>query len=404
MRDVYTARQAIFNKKQKVVAYELFFRDGPENFFPDVDAHEATSKLIARTHLNDGIRPITSNKQALINFSEESILKGLPFLLNPSEIVIEILETVRPTDEVYAACLDLHSKGYKMALDDFVYKPEWNRFLSLIKMIKFDIMVTPLDSIGPLVKKLKGKKVLLAEKVETKAEFIQAKEMGFLYFQGYFFCKPEMQKKRDNESNQHVLFLLQREGLRHVLNHNKIAKLFEQDSNLTYKLLRYINSSTFQLTTKIQSLKQALVYLGEDQIRRMISLITTAVLASDKPAELTKMCIIRARFCELIIKKVAPGFLESAFLTGMFSLLDAILDKPIENVIATLPLSEEVVESLTNNKCQTPLGITLRIVKLLENGNWHLTEQEASKLKLDYKFVADCYRQAVTWSDFHDTK
>ena len=294
MQEVYTARQAIFNRKQNVVAYELFFRDGPENFFPNVDAHEATSKLIARTHLNDGIKPVTSNKQALINFSEESILKGLPKLLCPTEIVIEILETVSPSEEVYQACLDLYRAGYKLALDDFVYSPEWKRFLPLVKMIKFDIMQTPLDRIQPLVDKLKEKKVLLAEKVETKAEFDKAKKMGFKFFQGYYFCKPEMQKQRDSESNQHILLLLQREGVREHLNLNKVAQLFEQDSNLAYKLLRYINSGAFKLTKKISSIKQALVYLGEAQVRRMISLVTTSVLANDKPAELTKMCVIRA--------------------------------------------------------------------------------------------------------------
>lgn len=401
-QDVYTARQAIFNKQQNVVAYELFFRDGPENVFPDVDAHDATSKLIVRTHLNDGIKPFTSNKQALINFSEESLLNGLPYILNPQEIVIEILETVRPTDEVYSACLELYRAGYKLALDDFVYEAKWKRFLSLVKLVKFDILVTPLDSIEPLIKKLKHKKALLAEKVETKEEFIKAKKMGFRFFQGYFFCKPEMKKCRDVESNHHNLLLLQREGLRCELNYPTIASLFERDSSLAYKLLRYINGGTFQLNIPISSIKQALVYIGELQVRRMISLVVTSVLASDKAPELTKMCIIRARFCELVVKKAAPGLVEPAFLCGMFSLLDAILDKPLENIIDNLPLSQEIVEALTDALCQTPIAIALRTIKLLERNKWHDTEKEASKLCLNYKDVSNFYRSAIIWSDFQD--
>ena len=402
MHTVYAARQAIFNTKQNVVAYELFFRDGPENFFPNIDAHEATSKLIARTFLNEGLKPMTSNKQALINFSEKSLLLGLPYLLNPSEIVIEILETVSPSDEVYAACLAFYKAGYKMALDDFVYKPEWNRFISLVKLIKFDIRETPLSSIEVIVRKLKDKKILLAEKVETKEEFIQAKSMGFSFFQGFFFAKPEMQKKRDSESNEHILFLLQRESLRKIINNDKIASLFEQDANITYKLLRFINSGTFKLLKPITSIKQALIYLGDTQVRRIVSLITTSVLANNKPAELTKMCIIRARFCEAMMERVHPTYMESAFLTGMFSLLDAILDKPIKEIIEELPLSDDIVECLTEIGCHSPIAIALRIVNHLEKGEWHLTDIEAKKLKLNYKIASNCYREAVIWSDFQE--
>jgi EAL and modified HD-GYP domain-containing signal transduction protein len=402
--NVYTARQAIFNNKQNVVAYELFFRDGPENFFPaNVDGHVATSILIARTQLISGIRPVASNKPALINFSEESILKELPFILNPKEVMIEILETVTPSDEVFEACKKLYHAGFKLVLDDFIYRPEWKRFFCYVSMIKFDISVTPLHKIEPLVRKLQKQKPkikLLAEKIETKEEYAAAKKLGFLFFQGYFFCKPEMQKRKDIQSNQHIIFLLQREILRKELDHGKISRLFEQDSNLAYKLLRYINSGLFQLKNKISSIKQALVYLGDSQVRRMLSLITTSSLASDKPAELTEMCVIRAKFCEQVIQKVSPSRVESAFLMGMFSLLDAILDRPLNEVLETLPLEDDVKEALLKDDAQTPLAITIRLVKLLERGKWHETELEAKKLRIDYKFLADTYKSAIIWSDF----
>ena len=175
---VFTARQAILNRKEQVIAYELLFRDGPENLFPQIDAHEATSKLIIRTHLNEGIRPMTGGKPALINFSEESLLCGLPLLLPSDQIMIEILEDTNPSEEVYQACRELYHKGYSLALDDFIYKPEWGRFLNLVKLIKFDLMQTPLEKIAPLVEKLKTRKKLklLAEKVETKEEVVPPKK------------------------------------------------------------------------------------------------------------------------------------------------------------------------------------------------------------------------------------
>jgi len=146
---VYTARQAILNRKENVVAYELLYRGGPENFFPQIDPHKATSKLIIRTHLNQGIGLITDNKPALINFPEESILSCLPLILPPKQVMIEILETVSPSDEVYQACKVLYHQGYHLALDDFVYKPEWNRFFNLMKLIKFDIQATSLSELSP---------------------------------------------------------------------------------------------------------------------------------------------------------------------------------------------------------------------------------------------------------------
>jgi len=407
---VYIARQAIFNRRQQVTAYELFFRDGPENFFPgDIDAHEATSKLIGRTHFNKGIRPITSGKRALINFSQESLLKRLPLLLPPEDILVEILETVHPTNAVYAACVELYRAGYKLALDDFVYKPQWQRFLKLVTLIKFDILATPLDEIAPLVIKLRqtGKVKLLAEKVETQEQYHQAMKLGFHLFQGYYFCKPEMQQSKEAESSEKLLFLLYKETFNNPLDYDAITQILQMDSSLTYKLLCFINSGGFPLKQKITSVKQALTYLGETQVRSLMSLFVTSVLANDKPSELIKMSVIRAKFCELVIKKVAPALADSAFLTGMFSLLDAILDTSMENVLERVPLPEEITETLLDaqDNSQTPLSMALRANKLLESGSWHLTEREAAKLRISFKQLGQFYQEAIQWSEyFHQSK
>jgi len=400
---VYTARQPILNRKQNVVAYELLFRDGAENFFPDVDPHEATSKLIMRTHLNDGLMPITNGKPALINFCQESLLKELPLLLPKKQVMVEILETVEPTDDVYQMCRQLFHQGYHLALDDFIYKPEWSRFFNLIKMVKFDLMQTPLPKLAPLVQALKKRKniKLLAEKVENQEEFDQAKEMGISFFQGYFFCKPEMREKRDVEGNQLILLQLYQEALKIPLNVNALSHYFEHDVGLSYKLLRFINSGIIPITQEINSIKQALVYLGDEKTRKFIALLTTAMLAEKKPKELVRMAIIRAKFCEISAQKAFPALSEPAFLVGLFSLLDAILDQPMDYLLSSLSVSEEIAQAL--KECSTtPLGILIKMVCLFEEGKWYQTENEARKINLNYQQIAEFFKQAVVWSNAYE--
>lgn len=404
---LYLARQAILGRRQNLVAYELFFRDGPENFFPDVDPHLATSKLIGRTHFNKGIGEISGGKRALINFSEESLVKRLPLMLPKDEVIIEILEDVSPSDTVYEACAEMYRQGYVFALDDFVYKREWRRFLQLVKVIKFDLMSTPLEKIAPLVSQLKEKTniKLLAEKVETQEDYHKAMDMGFHFFQGYFFTRPEMKSVHENATNEHLLMLIFRESTKAELNYQRIQLLLEQDSSLVYRLLCFVNSGSFPLKTRISSVKQAMTYLGDIQVRRLLTLFLTAVLASPKTHELTRMCVIRAKYCQLVCEKIAPGLTESGFLVGMFSLLDAILEINMTKVLARLPMSEEIESVLLDedDKNQSPLALALRSIKYLEQGSWHFTELEAKKMRVSSDFLSDTYQKALAWSEQYQT-
>lgn len=402
---VYTARQAILNRKENVVAYELLYRGGPENFFPQIDPHKATSKLIIRTHLNQGIGLITDNKPALINFPEESILSCLPLILPPKQVMIEILETVSPSDEVYQACKVLYHQGYHLALDDFVYKPEWNRFFNLMKLIKFDIQATSLSELSPLIKKLKTRKNLkiLAEKVETKEEFIQAKKLGFHFFQGYYFCRPEMSESNEIDSNQPILLSLMQECLKTPLNVNCITSYFERDVALSFKLFKFINSGILPISQEITSIKNALIYLGEVQTKKLILLLTAGILAKNKPKELTRLAIVRARFCELIAEKTMPEHTGSSFLVGLFSLLDAMLDSPLDKIVNSLSLPAEVVAALISDK-PSPLKYILKTVSYYEKGSWYNTKRNAEMINIDYEKLTDYYQDSLVWaSKYNDT-
>ena len=401
--NVYTARQAIFNRKSHVVAYELLFRDSAENFFPKVDPHEATAKLIMRTHLNDGLMPITYGKPAWINFCQQSLLQELPLLLPNKQVMVEILETVEPSDEVFNACRKLYHQGYHLALDDFIYQPEWARFFNLCRLIKIDLMETPLSKVAPLIASLKKRKKikLLAEKVETQEEFEQAKEMGFNFFQGYFFCKPEMQEKRDVEGNKLVLIELYQEVMKIPLNVKALTSYFEHDVGLSYKLLRFINSGIIPISQEICSIKQALVYLGDEKTRKFIALITTAMLADKKPKELIRTAIIRAKFCELAASRAFAALADEAFLVGLFSLLDAILDQSMGSILESLALSDDIADALAESS-DTALGILIATIRLYEAGEWYRTENEAQKIGLNYKQLASYYQKAILWADAYD--
>lgn len=401
---VYTARQAIFNRRKQVSAYELFFRNSEENVYPaDVDGHEATSKLLGRTYFNKGIKPFTAGKRALINFSEESLLKRVPFLLPKDEILIEILESVTPSDEVFAVCQELADAGYMLALDDFIYKPQWKPFLTIVRLIKFDIQQTPLDSIAALVQGLKTNTniVLLAEKIETHQEYSQAKALGFNLFQGFYFCTPDMESSEEIESTSLLLIMLFNEVNKRHINHQKVIELLERDCNLVFKLLCYVNSGIFPLKEKISSIKQAITYMGEAQLKELISLFFTAVLTQDKPPELLILCSTRAKFCELVINDIQPKLSQSAFMAGMFSLIDALLNLPMHQITTRLSLDDHICETLldTTNTSQTDISIALRAIKYLEQGSWYQAEREALKLRISVDVMNQYYQLAMQWSE-----
>lgn len=396
---VFVARQAIFNRKQNVVAYELLFRNSAENFFPDIEEGQATARLIMENQLNLGTRHITSGKTALINIGPDSLKHNLCDFLPCKNVVIELLETIEPTDDNYQLCRELFHKNYKLALDDFVYNEQWERFLKFIKLVKFDIAQTPLSDIAEIVEKLKQHKKIkiLAEKIETQADYHQAHKMGFDYFQGYFFAKPTMHEQQDIDYNYALVVAIYAQVMKPSPDIKQISALFEADAALAYKLMRLINSGVFPIQSKISSIKQALVYLGHERLKKFVSLIVTAHTAGKKPAELMQVCVVRARFCELIAKQVSKSLAGEAFLTGLFSLLDAILDQPMSLLVEKLPFPDDIKAALLNEK--NTLYYILNVVQAYETGSWWTLEKAVILLNVKSDVLPGLYNQAVDWAD-----
>lgn len=396
----YAARQPILDVNKKLYAYELLFRDSIDNVFPDIDGDEATSKMIEASKFNMGISEFTGNKPAFINFTLETLIQGYPEMLTNEEVVVEILETVKPGKKLLSLCKDLHAKGYSIALDDYIHQNVWSHFYPFIKIIKVDIQHTKFDEVKRIIDAIKDFPHidLLAEKVETYQEYDQAQQLGFKYFQGFFFARPEMVKTKSLSPSQLAMAELLYETSKPELDLASITSVFERDVSLSYKLLRYANSAIFKRRSDVSTIKQALVILGSSELKRFLGLMFAVTANPDKPTELIKLAMTRAKFCELVAQEMGPQIDDSiAFLTGLLSMIDAILDEELEVVLAKLPLAAEIKEPLLTRK--GTMAAIIKLVELIEHAQWYKTNIVIDKLKLDKEQAAKHYNEALAWAD-----
>lgn len=395
----YAARQPILNRDKTLVGYELLFRNGINNVFPDIDGDEATSRLIEGSQFNFGLDELTDNKPAFINFTLETLSKGYPTLLDKDAVVIEILETVQPGKRLLAIVQNLKQNGYTIALDDYLHLPAWRHFYPYIDIIKINFLDCDISEIKILVAELKAFShiKLLAEKVETYEVYNQAFELGFDYFQGFFFSKPEMVKSKALPPSSMVLAELLYETSNTEVDLNKITDVFGRDVSLSYKLMRYSNSAAFKRRTEVSTIKQALIILGANEIKKLLSLLFAAQASENKPVELIRLSLTRARFSELLaISHGKIANTSTAFLTGMMSLMDAIMDQSMHTVMQNLPLASEIKNALLNN--EGLLAKYLNLVTLYEQCNWQGAEEVSAEFKLTIK-ISDLYQDALVWVD-----
>ncbi len=396
--DVYVARQPIFNKRKRLYGYELLFRDGMVNAFPDVDGDAATSRVLSTSFLSNGIERITGRKKAFVNFTEKMITEKIPAMFPKKTIMVEILEDIEPNAAVVTACREMAKQGYNLVLDDFIYKPEMKPLLALARIVKFDFRASSIEEIKEAIKELAAYRVkLLAEKIETHEEFQQALNMGFEYFQGYFFSKPEILKSRDISPSKITLLSIMSEANREDFRITELEKFVSRDLSVNYKLMRYINSAYFGMFKKVNSVKQTIVLLGVKEIRRFISLIAMAQLVSGKPDELIRASLIRARLCENLGKEVIGKNGSELFTLGLFSFIDAILDDEMGKIMEKLPLSDNIKKALTGEGGE--LADYLALVSCYETGDWAKVATLAAKIGLNEEKTPEFYMDAVAWAD-----
>lgn len=394
----YIARQPIFNASKETIGYELLFRDGEANAFPNIDADEATSKLLMQHHLMLGVEKITANKLAFINFSEETLLHQFPTSIKPESMVIEVLETVPASDALLKTLKDLHSKGYQLALDDHDFDEKWDAFLPYITYVKVDIQQFNLMQISKYLRRIAVYPLtLLAERVETAEQFEKLRLLGFSLFQGYFFAKPEMMKQKQIGGNKANLLALMAEASAEQLDFDQLANICQLDLGLSYKLLRFINHSRSSQSKPISSLKHAMVFMGEAELKKFIALLALANLQGDVPDELIRQSLVRAKFCDVLARQLElPANPPSAFLTGLFSNVHVIVEQPQAELLALLPLLPEVKAALLERAGQ--FGHFLKLTEAFEQADWPLTDKLLASMPKGSQ-LAELYLEAVSWAE-----
>ena len=401
--DVFVARQPIFTRDKTISAYELLFRTGKTNHFPNIDGETATTSILSSSFFTIGIEKIAAGKMAFINFTEDLLLKGTPQLFPQEKLVVEILEDVQPTPEIVATCRQLKDMGYKLALDDFVYSKSFADLLTLSDIIKIDFQNTSSEKLVEMVATLQEYGCqLLAEKVETNEEFEQAVSLGFTYFQGYFFAKPEILQNKDLSASEMTLMQLISQINNEEFDVEKLEDLVTHDVSISYKLLKYLNSSYFGRIQPLSSVRQAISFLGENQFKMFVSLVATSKLAGNKPNELVRLAIIRAQFLEGLAAELQKDKNE-LFLLGLFSLIDAMLDQKMETILKKLPLAENITTALRDREGE--LFLFLRLVETYETGNWVAFRYAQKKIHIDDEKIVDIYLDALARADsFENTE
>jgi len=400
--DVFVARQPIFDRQRQLYAYELLYRsDAARNHFDGIDAAAATRQVISSALLSIGLENILGGKKAFLNFDHSLLSDGAHLSWPRETMVIEILESVEPTADVIALCQSVHEQGYSIALDDFVSRPEFEPLTRVAKLIKVDFMATPREEQERLLRTYQPRGItMLAEKIETHEEFEWALRTGYDLFQGYFFARPIIVKGRQIPAVQASCLRLLRETQRAELDFKRLEVLIRGDVSLAFRLLRYVNSALFRRREKVTSIGRALVVLGEDRIRRWVALATLPMLATNKPGELVTLSIVRARFCERLAELGGIAQHTDAFMMGMFSLLDALIDCSLDDALREIDLELGITEALLGTAPeQDVLTNIYKLTRRYEMGDWDEVEGLAHSCGVPAAAVGDVYVEATVWAE-----
>lgn len=395
----YVARQPIFNRHQKTAGYELLFRNGESNAFPaGIDENKATCRLLVNSYIADSDGMAQAGKRCFINFPHRSLIRLLPTLLPKKQVVIEVLETCEPNDELLLAIRHLNRLGYMIALDDFTMDERWQRFLPYVHIIKLDLLKVGLDAACDYVEQNRGRKLMfLAEKVESHHDYTRVHQAGFHFFQGYYFSRPELLKSRNLKPERLSTLRLLQEVCREQVDFERVEQIIASDLSLSYLLLRYVNTAIDRLKVPISEFRQALVYLGEEKLKVFVSAVATAQASFDKPQELYALSLQRGRMCEILASASGQNIeAKPAFMTGLLSMIDALLDQPLEELLEQLPLQAEIRQALLYQ--QGALGQLLALAIAYEQAKWCQVNQMGEALGIAAPSIGQSYQLALQWS------
>jgi c-di-GMP phosphodiesterase len=387
------ARQPIYDRDLTVFAYELLFRRGGEDRAAGSIGQTESAEALTNAVVEIGLERLVGSSYAFVNVTPELLLSDLLHVLPAERVVLEILEYIEPSQEHEAAIKALAKAGYTIALDDFGPDSEQEPFVQYADIVKVDVMDGEPSQLRGTIAKLKAYDVkLLAEKVETNGMYKLCKRLGFDYFQGYFFAKPAILSDRGIPPNRAFLFRLLTALQDPNVQFERLEQIINMDVTLTFRLLRLINSASVGMSERIESISQSLMLLG---IKRVTALTCLLAMSSvdDKPNELLTTAMVRAKMCESIAISLRQPT-EKYFTTGLLSVLDALMDMSMAELVEQLPLCDEVRQALTEPEAGGQIGMALRCVVAFERGDWATVEQ----ISHDMQQISDSYLGAIEWA------
>lgn len=388
---ILMARQPIFDRNQKVVAYELLYRTEDAQGHALFSNSEATSEVLLNAYTSISDAGQLKQVPAFINLTRDILVEQRLPEVPKKHIVLEILEDIEPDEEVVSAVEKLHKQGYRIALDDFVYDSKFSGLLDLCQIVKVDVLEHTSEELKAQVAALRKHKVtLLAEKIENHQKLEECVDLGFKLFQGHFLSKPKVIKGKKIQGSQVALMQLIQELQNPKATPEKLEEMIIRDPALTYKLLRIVNSAGYGLVRQVESVAEAIVLLGLEQVKKWATLIAMSS-SQEKPEELSRSLLIRGRMCEQIAQEKKLSNYGSYFMAGMMSGLHALLDIERDTMLEQVPLGDDIKNAVSMG--QGPIGEVLRNVVNYENGDWDLLPSD-----LDGNLYDAAYRSSLEWT------
>ncbi|MFA7502631.1 MAG: HDOD domain-containing protein [Anaerovoracaceae bacterium] len=397
--NVYLARQPIFDRRKNVVGYELLYRDSMENRFSGIDDNQATRELINHVFLVMDLDNLVGSGSAFVNFSKAMIESEIPDILPPERVVIEVVEREEATKDTIDALLRLKEKGFTIALDDFTVDSRSYMLLPYADIVKVEYPVVKLEDQARLLNDRKDNVLFLAEKIETELEYRAAMDIGYDYFQGFFFSRPEMFSATEIRSlDVNVIHILQE--LRNPdVDYASISNVIAGDMGISYKLLKLANSAYYGASRKFQSIEQALIYIGINELHHWFTIMLLRSLQSLENAETIKFSMIRGKLMESMARELGVSEQQTVeyFFMGMFSYIDVLLNRPMGAVLATLPLSDAVKHALLGGK--NDYRDYLDCVMAFELADWNKALQRHPINKIGSGRFMELYLDALKWAE-----
>ncbi|MDP3430394.1 MAG: HDOD domain-containing protein, partial [Desulfomicrobium sp.] len=391
--------QPVFTAQMRLWGYELLFRHGEdieEAVFADGD--QATTQLIADGY-NLAVRGMRQGAKVLVNFPRRMLVGDAPYVLPADQCVVEILETVTPEPEVINACLELKKRGYALALDDFEGGPGFEALCELVDIIKVDVLGKTPEQVRAITRDVKKfNATLLAEKVENHDVFKVCRNLGFTYFQGFFFNRPEIIPGRKLSASQVNKFKLLRELSAPEVDSSRLVEIIQTDLSISYRLLKYINSAFFGLQIRVTSIPRAVSMLGCRNLRQWLQVVILSdVNTEDKAQELVRLSVQRARFLQLLAARhPVPFDQDGMFLLGFFSLLDAILDQSMGLVLEGIPLDPAIKRALVDQ--DDPNAAWIDLLDELDRCNWPRLTRKSEQIGVPITLVNRLAAESSIWA------